>query len=160
MIGTGTGIYIKKFNEELSHKIVLEYDEKRYDNQGVLNSIECYCSQIGIIQTYKKYCNKYNIPYKNISVKEIFNKDNKAKINTIEEFLNKHLVDTIIIITKNYNINEIILAGGISNGIDVSILEEKVNKKIKYPISITKAVHTNSLYGLNKLIFNNINVNQ
>ena len=159
MMGTGTGIYIKEFNEELSHKIILDYDEKRYDNQGILNSIECYCSQIGIKQTYKKYCEKYNITYKNISIKEIFNRDNKAKIDTIEEFINNHLVDTIIIITNKYKINEIILGGGISNGIDASLLEEKVNKKTKNPILITKAIHTNSLYGLNRLLFNSINVN-
>ena len=42
-------------NEDLGHEIILDYEEKRYDNKGVLNSIESYCSQIGILETYKDY---------------------------------------------------------------------------------------------------------
>lgn len=156
MLGTGTGIYTKYGNEELGHVIILDYDEERYDNKGVLNSIESYCSQIGILKTYKNYCEKYNIKYEELTIKEIFNKDNKAKIDTVEDFLNKHLVDGIIGIINRYkDTKEIIIGGGISNGIDISLLEKEVNKKTNKNIIISKAKFTNGLYGLNRIIFKN-----
>ncbi len=154
MIGTGTGICTSMYgNEELGHKIILNYEEKRYDNKKVLNSIEAYCSQIGILKTYKNYCIKYNIKYEDLNIKEIFNKDNKAKIDTVNDFLNIHLVDGIIELIKKYNsIKEVIIGGGISKGIDISILEKNVNNKLNNKIIISKAIYTDGLYGLNKYI--------
>ncbi len=154
MLGTGTGICTKYGNEELGHVIILDYEEERYDNKGILNSIEAYCSKIGILKTYKYYCYKYNIKYEELSIKEIFNQDNKAKVDTINEFVNKHLVDGIIgLINRDNNIHEVIIGGGISKGLDISKLEKKVNEKTKDNIIISRAVFTDGLYGLNRTIF-------
>ena len=156
ILGTGVGVCTKYGNEELGHVIILDYDEERIDNKGILNSIESYCSQIGILKTYQKYCKKYDIKYEELTIEEIFKKDNKAKIDTLDEFLNKHLIDGIIgFIKRDPNIHEIIIGGGISKGIDINYLEQRVNTKLDKPIIISKAKYSNGLYGLNRIIFKN-----
>lgn len=154
MLGTGTGICTKNGNEELGHVVILDYGENRIDNKGIHNSIETYCSQIGILETYKNYCKKYNIKYdKDITIIDIFKKDNKAKEDTVNTFLNVHLVDGIIELIKMYpDTYEIILGGGISNGIDIKYIEDLVNKKLNKKIIVSKAIYSNSLYGLNRLL--------
>lgn len=155
MLGTGIGVCTYNGNEELGHKIILDYEEKRYDNQGICNSIESYCSQIGIKNTYKKYCKEYNINYDDtLLIEEIFNSNNKASIKTKEDFINIHLIDGIIGLLKLYpDTKEVILGGGISNGINIKDVSDKVNYKLNKNIIISKAIFTNGPYGLNRTIF-------